>query len=168
MEYESFDVRKYPTLSVKKGYREWAESYEDSVENLMDIRLLERITSIEWDQINSAIDLACGTGRIGVWLKKQGTKSIDGIDFTSEMLKKAEEKGVYNELIHGDILDTHLKANAYDLSIEVLADEHVSDLHVFYSEAARITKEGGFFVMIGRKPEVASAKAEPIPQVAQR
>lgn len=152
MEYKSFDIRKYPTLSAKEGYGEWAQSYEDSVENTMDIRLLERIKSIDWKQIDLAIDLACGTGRIGVWLKRKGIKSIDGIDFTLEMLRKAEAKEVYNELINGDILNTNLGENAYSLSIEVLADEHIADLYPLYLEAARITKKEGFFVIVGYHP----------------
>ena len=152
MEYSSFDIRKYPTLSAQKGYEEWAHSYEKSVENAMDIRLLERLKSLDWNQIDAAIDLACGTGRIGVWLKKNGIKSIDGIDFTSEMLKQAYAKGVYNELIDGDILNTGLEENTYNLAIEVLADEHIADLQALYLEAARITRKGGFFVIVGYHP----------------
>lgn len=152
MDYTSFDLRKYPTLSAKKGYGEWANSYENSVEDTMDIRLLKRIKAVNWNQIDSAIDLACGTGRIGIWLQENGVKSIDGIDFTPQMLQKAEEKGIYNKLIGGDILSTNLNEDTYDLSIEVLADEHISDLQALYSEASRITKNGGFFVIVGYHP----------------
>ena len=152
MEYTSFDLRKYPVLSVKKGYAEWAQSYDYSVEDNMDISLLERIKSVDWKLIDSAIDLACGTGRIGVWLKRNGIKSIDGIDFSQEMLKKAHGKEVYHKLINGDILNTNLEANTYNLSIEVLADEHIADLQPLYSEAARITKNGGIFVLVGYHP----------------
>jgi len=152
MEYRSFEILKYPTISVKNGYGEWAQSYEDSVEDVMDIRLLERVKSVDWKQIDSAIDLACGTGRIGVWLKRNGIKSIDGIDFTSEMLTKAHDKGVYRELINRDILNTNLRESTYGLSIEVLADEHIADLQPLYSEAARITKNSGFFVIVGYHP----------------
>lgn len=37
MEYSSFDIQKYPTLSVKEGYKEWVNTYDDSVEDEMDI-----------------------------------------------------------------------------------------------------------------------------------
>jgi len=146
MEFKSFEIQKHLTLSARNGYREWSQSYEDSVEDTMDIRLLERIKSIAWKQIDSAIDLACGTGRIGVWLKRNEVKLIDGIDFTPEMLKQASKKGVYNELINGDILNTKLGKNSYGLSIEVLADEHLADLQPLYTEAARITKHPHFLM----------------------
>jgi len=152
MEYSSFDIQKYPTLSVKEGYKEWVNTYDDSVEDEMDIRLLERIRSVNWKKITSGIDLACGTGRIGVWLKQKGVKVIDGIDFTSEMLQKAREKGVYNNLVHGDILDTEFGNDSYAFSIEVLTDEHIPDLKPLYSEAARITKKDGLFIIVGYHP----------------
>ena len=77
MDFSHFDTRKYPTVSVQDGYGQWAKTYEDTVSEAMDFRLLERIRSIEWDQIQRAADLACGTGRIGAWLKHRGVKSLD-------------------------------------------------------------------------------------------
>ena len=152
MEYDSFDIRRYPTLSPQDGYREWSTTYEDSVEDEMDIRLLERLPFPDWKSIPQAIDLACGTGRIGRWLQQQGVHNIDGIDFTPEMLVKAKEKKVYRKLFQGDILQTGLADNQYDLAIEVLADEHLSDLTPLYQEAARITNNDARFIVIGYHP----------------
>lgn len=67
MEYSSFDIRKYPVLSVREGYKEWSDTYDQTVQAEMDLRLLSKIKTINWKQINSAIDFACGTGRIGSW-----------------------------------------------------------------------------------------------------
>ena len=61
----------------------------------------------------------------------------------------ANKKGVYKQLLIGDIRDTHLEAETYDVSIEVLADEHLSELFPLYREAARITKPNGHFVIVG-------------------
>ncbi len=152
MDYSAFDIRKYPTLGVQDGYKEWANTYERSVEDEMDLRLLNRSTSIHWSSIHQAIDLACGTGRIGSWLHQQGVKEIDGIDFTEEMLKKAEARKVYRKTMLGNILDTQLSDAQYDLAIQVLADEHLSDLKPLYGEATRMIKPGGYFVIVGYHP----------------
>ena len=64
----------------------------------------------------------------------------------------AGKKGVYNRLVNADIRDTRLAAEAYDLSIEVLADEHLPELFVLYREAARITRPNGHFVIVGYHP----------------
>jgi SAM-dependent methyltransferase len=149
MDYSGFDRLNYPVVPVREGYSQWATTYEDSVQNEMDIRLLSNIKSIAWNKIDRALDFACGTGRIGAWLKLQGVDKIDGVDITIEMLSKAGEKNVYGELINRDVSDTGLKDESYDLTIQVLADEHLTELSPVYLEASRITRKGGYFVIVG-------------------
>ena len=46
------------------------------------------------------IDIAAGTGQVGVKLRQAGfTGRIDGIDGSPAMLDKAKERGLYTELI---------------------------------------------------------------------
>ncbi len=89
MDFAPFDVRNYRTLAVRDGYRVWAPTYEDTVEDVMDLRLLRRIQTVDWAACETALDLACGTGRIGAWLQAQGVATLDGVDFTAEMLDHA-------------------------------------------------------------------------------
>ena len=110
MEFAPFDRRRYPTLPVREGYREWAETYEDVVQDEMDLRLLARIGTVDWAAAGRVLDLACGTGRIGAWLRAQGVQRLDGLDFTPEMLARAEAKRVYDRLITADMLATGLPA----------------------------------------------------------
>ena len=108
MDFAPFDRRRYPTLPVREGYGEWAQTCEDVVQDEMDLRLLARIESVDWARPGGWLDLACGTGRIGAWLRGQGVQHLDGLDFTPEMLARAEAKGVYDRLIQADALDTGL------------------------------------------------------------
>jgi SAM-dependent methyltransferase len=152
MEYSSFDKRKYPVLSVQEGYKEWSDTYEETVQDEMDLRLLSKINTIDWQEIKTAIDFACGTGRIGMWLKARAIDKIDGVDLTQEMLSKAAEKNVYASLINADILDNGIQPGNYDLCIQVLADEHMADISLLYAEASRIIKDNGYFVIVGYHP----------------
>lgn len=152
MDFARFDTRKYRTLPVREGYREWVHTYEATVLDEMDLRLLARLTSIAWPEVGPAVDLACGTGRIGAWLKLNGVSVIDGVDMTPEMMEVAREKGVYRQLVLADVSRTGLRPGAYALVIQVLADEHLSDLRPLYREAARITAADGAFVMVGYHP----------------
>jgi SAM-dependent methyltransferase len=152
MDFSPFDRRRYPTLPVRDGYREWAETYEDVVQDEMDLRLLARIETVDWARAGRVIDLACGTGRIGAWLWAHGVQRLDGLDFTPEMLARAEAKGVYDRLIRADVLDTGLPAASYDLVLEVLADEHLPELSPLYHEAARLAAPTGVFVVVGYHP----------------
>ena len=80
MDFAPFDRRRYPTLAVRDGYREWAETYEDVVQDEMDLRLLARIETVDWAAADRVLELACGTGRIGAWLRAQGVRRLDGLD----------------------------------------------------------------------------------------
>jgi SAM-dependent methyltransferase len=152
MDFSRFDARRYRTVPVRDGYSEWARSYDATVRGEMDIPLLGRIRSVSWPEIGQAIDLACGTGRIGAWLKSRGVRDVDGVDLTPAMLEMAKAKGAYRRLKVANVLDTGLDTEAYDLCTQVLADEHLADLHPLYREAARLAKPGCSFVIVGYHP----------------
>jgi SAM-dependent methyltransferase len=152
VDFAPFDKRNYPVASVQDGYGEWSETYEATVQDLMDLRLLARLKSVDWPAVRQAADFACGTGRIGAWLTAQGVRAVDGIDLTPQMLEKAKARGIYRTLKQGDLAATGFAASAYDLITEVLADEHLADLGPLYLEAARLCRGGGHFVMVGFHP----------------
>ena len=152
MDFSKFDRRHYPTLSVQDGYREWAPTYERVVQDEMDLRLLARLTTVDWAGCRRAVDLACGTGRTGAWLRTRGVRHLDGIDLTPAMLARAETRGLYDRLLQGDLRATGLAPAAYDLVTVVLADEHLPEIAPLYREAARLTVPGGRFVIVGYHP----------------
>jgi len=120
----------------------------------MDLRLLERARMVDWSAVRSALDLACGTGRIGAWLRGRCAQAaVDGVDITPEMLAVARGRGVYRTLEIADVLATGRPAEAYDLCTQSLADEHLSDLGPLYREVARVTGGGGHFVIVGYHPQ---------------
>jgi SAM-dependent methyltransferase len=152
MEFKQFDARHYPTLAVSEGYEEWARTYDAVVQDEMDLRLLACLTTVDWTAAGRTIDLACGTGRIGLWLRGQGVAKLDGLDLTPAMLRQARARGVYDRLLEGDVRGTGLPDADYHLALMVLADEHLEDLAPMYREVARITHAGARFVMIGYHP----------------
>ena len=152
MEFRHFDQRRYPTVAVREGYGEWSRTYEDVVLDEMDLRLFARLRSVDWAAAGHALDLACGTGRIGVWLRGQGVGRLDGIDLTPEMLAQAKAKAVYDRLLQGDVTDTGLPAASYGLIVQSLADEHLADLGPLYAETSRLAAPGGLFAIVGFHP----------------
>jgi SAM-dependent methyltransferase len=152
LDFSRFDRRHYPTLSVREGYREWRPFYEKTVEDEMDLALLEALESIQWTTFERAVDLGCGTGRTGAWLRARGVSRIDGVDLTPEMLAVARERGIYEELRDADVADSGLAVGAYDLVTTCLVDEHLLDLRPLYREAARLARQGGSYVLVGYHP----------------
>src|SRR5262245_36562109 len=106
LDFSQFDRRRYPTVSVREGYREWLPSYESTVNDEMDLALLAELESVSWASIERAADLGCGTGRTGAWLHGRGVAQIDGIDLTPEMLAVAGTRGIYERLREADVSDS--------------------------------------------------------------
>jgi SAM-dependent methyltransferase len=153
MDHAIFDKRKYPVVGVREGYGAWVRTYEQTVHDEMDLRLLDRLRTIDWSAPAAVLDLACGTGRIGAWLRPRCGAAIDGADLTPEMLEVARGRAIYRTLRVADVAATGLPSEAYDLCIQSLADEHLSELGPLYREVARVTKRGGHFVLVGFHPQ---------------
>jgi SAM-dependent methyltransferase len=151
-DFSRFDTRHYPTLSVQDGYSAWAQTYEATVLDLMDMRLLERLRTVDWTRARHVLDLACGTGRGGAWLKVRGVRGLDGLDLTPAMLERARAKCVYDRLWLGDVGATGRPGGGYDLITQLLADEHLADLGPVYAEAARVSTPDARFVLVGFHP----------------
>lgn len=118
MDHARYDKRRYPIVDVREGYGEWVRTYEHTVQDEMDLRLLERLETVDWATARRVLDLACGTGRIGAWIRGRGDGAIDGVDITPEMVEVARRKGVYRTLAIADVTRTGLPAEAYDLCVQ--------------------------------------------------
>jgi SAM-dependent methyltransferase len=159
--FETFDQRGYPTVDARSGYGAWAPTYEDTVEDEMDLALLERVTTVDWSAAATVADLGCGTGRTGAWLGAHGAGAIDGVDVTPEMLAAAGERGVFRSLTEADATATGLASGAYDLVTSSLVDEHLADVRPLHMEAARLLRPGGAFVHVGFHPHFIMASGMP-------
>jgi SAM-dependent methyltransferase len=158
--FSAFDSRGYRTVAPREGYDRWAQTYEDTVENAMDIALLERV-AVDWEAAGCVADLGCGTGRTGAWLAARGVAEIDGIDLSPGMLDAARARGVYRSLKEAEVGDTGLEAGAYGAVVSCLVDEHLAELAPLYAEAARLVRPGGRFVLVGYHPHFIIASGMP-------
>ena len=94
------------------------------------------------------IDYGCGTGLVGEELIKQGFTIVDGVDISAGMLGQAHEKGVYRNLLCGDLTaQIALDDAIYDVAICVgsMGAGHVGAQHV--PELLRPLKSGGLFII---------------------
>jgi SAM-dependent methyltransferase len=160
-DFAVFDQRCYRTVTVREGYRLWQPTYDETVEDLMDIALLDRITTVEWGRAGRVADLGCGTGRTARWLTARGATPIDGIDLTPQMLQAAEQQGLHERLVEADVRASGLPAHAYDVVICALVDEHLPELAPLYVEARRLVTATGSFVLVGYHPFFIMATGMP-------
>jgi SAM-dependent methyltransferase len=152
LDFSKYDMRHYETVSVLEGYGRWSKNYDAYFDDALDRELFERITCIDWKSIRSAVDLGCGTGRTGAWLRLQGVGAVDGVDITPEMMVRAKNRGVYRRLQNEDIRRTSLAAHDYDLAINSLSAEHLPALSPLFEEAERLVCSNGYLVILGYHP----------------
>lgn len=81
------DDQSTQQLSAEAAYPLWASSYADFRSPL---HVLEEAVLADWFgeiTYGTALDVACGTGRISNWLKSHCGSSVFGIDRCEEMLR---------------------------------------------------------------------------------
>ena len=90
------------------------------------------------------MDVGCGTGLEGPLVRARARR-LDGLDLSAHMIEKAREKGVYDELIEGD-LETVLYARPaqYDVLTSAATLIHFGDLEAPLKASAAALRPGGW------------------------
>ena len=86
-------------------YKEWARTYDDEVRAngyASPSRTASAMAEAVADLSAPLLDIGCGTGLSGEALSEVGFSTIDGTDFSEEMLNAAATKDLYRSLIKGD------------------------------------------------------------------
>ena len=87
-------------------YRDWAQSYEDEITAngyVTPARCAAALAQFATDKAAPLLDIGCGTGLSGVALVAAGFSTLDGTDFSPEMLALAKAKGIYRTLTLTDL-----------------------------------------------------------------
>jgi len=101
--YDLDDAEKTQAL-----YRDWAKSYDEELRAsgyASPARTAAAMAAQVADVTAPLLDLGCGTGLAGQAFRNAGFITIDGTDFTEEMLEAAKAKGIYRKLTLGDLND---------------------------------------------------------------
>jgi peroxiredoxin len=88
-------------------YRKWAEDYDHQM--LQELGYTSPTTIAQLlsehltDTRSSIFDIGCGTGLTCVYLADKGYDNLDGIDLSQDMVRVAGQRGIYRELLVGDV-----------------------------------------------------------------
>lgn len=97
----------------QQTYDTWAGDYDHDLVNELGY-VAHKDAAKVFDEVVpdrnvKILDVACGTGLVGMELRRMGYGSIDGTDFSNGMLEKARECGCYRTIFQHDFtrdLDT--------------------------------------------------------------
>jgi predicted TPR repeat methyltransferase len=95
----------------------------------------------------AVLDLGCGTGLIGMVLAQTfELEKLVGVDLSENMLREAKKRGLYSELIAGDVAAAMAaRADRFDLIVAADVFVYVGDLSEVFTQAARLLNPGGLF-----------------------
>ncbi|MGD9637574.1 MAG: class I SAM-dependent methyltransferase [Alphaproteobacteria bacterium] len=138
---------------VKELFDDYADNFETSLLDrlgyqspLVISQMLKEAT--KKTKFKLAVDLGCGTGLMGQSLKENfNIKKLIGADISENMLKKAKEKKIYDELLEENLLTfvANLKKTSADLITITDALVYLGDLTELFKEASRVLVKKGFF-----------------------
>ncbi|MCR9220019.1 MAG: methyltransferase domain-containing protein [Alphaproteobacteria bacterium] len=158
---------RLPPAYVAALFDDYAPRFESALRDHLDYRAPELIADAltHWlDRLPAAgrakaLDLGCGTGLVGRAVRL-AAGTIDGIDLSERMLKRAAASGLYRTLIAGDIAARPLPAPdaPYDLVVAGDALNYLGALDGVFAGVAEATAPGALFLFTleaGERPGYA-------------
>ena len=136
-------------MSIENDYNIWAHQYDTNVNLTRDLDKKCTIETLNNLVFKNVLELGCGTGKNTEWLLNKAERII-GLDFSQEMLNKAEEKISDKRVTFkkADLTkDWKIENNFVDLITSSLTLEHVKSLdHIFSQANQKLNKNGLFFI----------------------
>jgi predicted TPR repeat methyltransferase len=138
-----------PHEAVSGLFDKYADYFDEHLQGTLQYRtpelLAEAIKDLQLDRPVDILDMGCGTGICGPLLKPFAA-SLVGVDLSAGMVEKARERGVYDHLHVGDLVEflQHSPAR-FDLlhAADVLL--YLGDLQPTFEAAVACLRPGGYF-----------------------
>jgi len=156
--YKSFFYDENYTNSDPKYVEElfdvFAEYFDDVLHNLQydSPKIIAEYLYEHFNTKNkkniSILDLGCGSGLCGKYIKNKLTKvQLYGVDISAKMLEKAAEKNVYDNLLQSDITDCFTKEKlVFDAVVASDVLTYFGELETLFKKVDSLLKKNSAFI----------------------
>ena len=151
-------VNGEPVRSVPAGYSRqlfnwYAPKFDRMLAGALKYRAPEDLVALlaeakpETRAFSRLLDLGCGTGLVGeALIKHYAIARKAGVDIAEKMIDVSREKGIYDDLIHGDAADVlAATTETFDLIAAIDLFIYVGDLAALMPLIAGALAPGGVF-----------------------
>lgn len=151
---------KFKLFSSKPGYN-LAAPYYDQKEKFLNSFEKGKILPLLGDlKDKKVLEVGAGTGRLTVQLQRRGAK-VTALDISPQMLSVLAQKNKDTQTVVGDAANLPFGAGDFDIVLAAFLIVHLKDPTVFFSEAYRVLKDGGRFLVTNinqRRPPPVKTK----------
>ncbi|MCQ2741390.1 MAG: tetratricopeptide repeat protein [Alphaproteobacteria bacterium] len=123
------DIIENNQVVTEKLFDHFADHYELVMQNL-DYSAPMAVRRIAGSVEGRIADIGCGSGLVGVALKKDNI-SLIGVDVSVEMLNQARQKNIYDELIKSDALEFLRHRSDFDWIVAADVLEYIPHIEDF-------------------------------------
>jgi predicted TPR repeat methyltransferase len=140
------------TIYTRELFNGFARTFESTLESL-DYSIPKRLANelgLGRGEVGNSLDVldaGCGTGLCGAYLRPVA-RTLVGVDLSSEMLRLAKEKNLYDALHEGGI-DDFLQQNVSAFDLIVFADVliYFGDLRNLFESSSRSLRQDGIIAI---------------------
>lgn len=149
---QSTTTDRAPAAYVSELFNTYADIFDQHLVGKLDYQTHVMMAQMVRDALGTdahgldILDLGCGTGLLGEEIKDIAG-SLVGIDLASKMIDQARQRGIYSELILGDLVDylAQAKPGQFDLIAATDVFIYLGNLAPIFREISRILEAGGRF-----------------------
>lgn len=148
----AMDIDRIDTVPA---YREWSRTYDDEGNTAFDVDQPVITQIVDALPAGTALDAACGTGRIARLLADRGHRVL-GVDSSPDMLARARTRVPEGTFLLGDLTALPIPDAQVDLVVCALALTHSPDLTPVMAEFSRVLRPDGHLLISDMHPETVS------------
>lgn len=147
---EGAPIERASAEYVRQLFDGYASSFDQNLLEKLDYRTPAMLAEVLRKYVigktggQDILDIGCGTGLMGAELKGLG-KRLVGVDLSAKMLQKAQERGVYDELLEGDLVEcmAQFPSGSFDVAVAADVFVYVGNLAPVFEQCRRILRERG-------------------------
>ena len=138
-----------PAHYVESLFDGYANQFEQHLVQVLHYRahgvLTKNLEGLAQGRFASALDLGCGTGLCGPLVRPMAAR-LTGVDISSRMIDKARALGVYEHLVHADLLD-YLRTSGESFDLVLAADvfTYIGELSPVFGAVHKVMGAAGVF-----------------------
>tara|TARA_B100000941_G_scaffold86425_1_gene59675 strand:- start:198 stop:1373 length:1176 start_codon:yes stop_codon:yes gene_type:complete len=145
------EVETTPIEYIENTFDNYSENFDNHLMRDLEYKLPELIDmqikeTIGKKKFKLVLDIGCGTGLCGKYISNY-SDNIIGVDISAKMLKQAEKKNIYSQLIKEDFINYIKKTNnEYELIIASDVFIYTGNISKVFNLMRKKIKKGTYFI----------------------